>query len=270
MSGIDHIVRDGLRLSVDDGGGTGSVAVFQHGLGGAAGQPAEIFPQEAGLRRLTLECRGHGGSQAGAAERFSIETFACDVAALIERADVGPVVLGGISMGAAIALNLAVRRPELVRGLVLVRPAWLTERAPETMQPNAEVGRLLSAMPPAEARQAFLSSATARRLAEEAPDNLKSLSGFFDRPDPEVIAALLIRIAGDGPGVTEADLGAIGVPALVLGNRRDAIHPIAYAEALAQRIPGARFVEVAAKADSHERYVSESRAALAAFLKDFA
>lgn len=270
MSRIDHIMRDGLTLRVDDSGGAGTVVVFQHGLGGAAGQPAEIFPQAPGLRRLTLECRGHGGSQAGATQRFSIANFADDVAALIEQAGVGPVVLGGISMGAAIALNLAVRRAELVRGLLLVRPAWLTESAPENMAPNAEVGRLLTAMPAAAARQAFLAGATARRLADEAPDNLKSLMGFFDRPETEVIAALLVRIAADGPGVTEADLDAIGVPTLVLGNRRDAIHPITHAQTLAERIPGARFVEVAAKADSHDRYVSESRAALAAFLKDFA
>lgn len=267
---IDHILRDGLRLNVDDGDGNGAVVVFQHGLGGEAGQPAEVFPVESGLRRLTLECRGHGASQAGDPGRFSVATFADDVAALIETAGAGPVVIAGISMGAAIALRLAVRRPELVRGLVLVRPAWLFDRSPDNVAPIAEVAELLSTLPASEAKAGFLAGPTARRLADEAPDNLNSLTGFFDRPNQAVFAALLRRIAGDDPGVTEAETAAIGVPTLTVGNHRDFIHPIAYARQLAAVIPAARFVQIAAKADGYDRYLADSRAALGAFLKDFA
>ena len=50
-------------------------------------------------------------------------------------------------MGAAIALRLAVKQPELVRALVLARPAWVTEPAPPNMQAYAEVGELLSRFP---------------------------------------------------------------------------------------------------------------------------
>lgn len=268
--GIDHILRDGLRLNVDDSGGSGKIVVFQHGLGGEAGQPAEVFPHRSGLRRLTLECRGHGASQAGDPALFSIATFAEDVAALVETTQAAPVVIAGISMGAAIALRLAIRRPELVRGLVLVRPAWLTAKSPDNVTPIAEAGHLLATLPAAEAKARFLAGATAKRLAEDAPDNLNSLSGFFDRPNQAVIAALLQRIAADGPGVSEAEIAAIRVPTLTIGNHRDFIHPIAYAQELAARIPAARFVEIAAKADGYDRYLADSRAALGAFLEDFA
>ena len=59
MTPIGSIVRDGVRLHVDDSGGDGMPVVLQHGLCGDAGQPAELFPKDAGLRRITLECRGH-------------------------------------------------------------------------------------------------------------------------------------------------------------------------------------------------------------------
>lgn len=61
--------------------------------------------------------------------RFSIAGFAAAVATLVETLP-GPVVRGGIFIGAATATRIAVLRPDLVRGLVPVRPAWLTDAAP--------------------------------------------------------------------------------------------------------------------------------------------
>ncbi len=258
---------DGTVLNVDTAG-EGAPVVFQHGLCGDAGQTHEAFPAEAGFQRVTVEARGHGASQAGELSRLSIPAFASDIAAFIEANLAAPVVTGGISMGAAIALRLAVKRPELVKALVLVRPAWVTASAPANMRPNAEAGQLLGALPPEEARAAFLASGTGRRLAAEAPDNLASLTGFFSRKPVDVTAALLTRIAQDGPGVTDAEIARLSVPVLILGHERDVIHPIASAKALADRIPLARFIEITPKAESRARHVADLHRAIGAFLKD--
>ena len=175
--------RDGLALAVAETG-TGRPVLFQHGLCGMAAQTAEVFPENLGWRRLTLECRGHGRSDAGAAEDFSLATFADDLAAFIETRQLAPVVLGGISMGAALAMRLAVKRPDLVRALVLARPAWLTEAGPANLLPNIVVGDLLDRFPPAEALRRFEATPLAHQLAAEAPDNLATLRGF----PPEVAA----------------------------------------------------------------------------------
>ncbi|MET3614055.1 pimeloyl-ACP methyl ester carboxylesterase [Rhizobium aquaticum] len=264
---------DGTTLHVDgdaDDQGDSLPVVFQHGLCGDAGQTAEAFPTSASFRRITVEARGHGRSASGDASRFSISTFADDIAAYFERHLTPPVVVGGISMGAAIALRLAVQRPYLVRGLILARPAWFVAAAPDNMQPNAEVGHLLATMPPEAAKEAFLAGKTGRRLAEEAPDNLASLTGFFSREPIAVTAALLTAISADGPGVSEADLARINVPALVIGHGRDIIHPFAHAEALAASIPHARLVRITPKAEDRARYVSDFHAAVHAFLKEIA
>ncbi len=89
--------------------------VFQHGLGGDAGQTAEVFPANSGRRLITLECRGHGRSEAGPEAAFSLAQFSDDLGSLIESTLTGPVNIGGISMGAAITLMLAVRKPQLVK-----------------------------------------------------------------------------------------------------------------------------------------------------------
>ncbi|MFI0845892.1 alpha/beta fold hydrolase [Mesorhizobium sp. IMUNJ 23232] len=260
-------VRDGLALAAYDSGGDGQPVVFQHGLCGDARQTAEAFPDDAVFRLITLECRGHGASQVG--DVFSIATFVEDVAALIDHLGLPPVVIGGISMGAAIASRIAVRRPELVRGLVLARPAWVVEAAPANMRPNLEVGELLVRLSPNEARAAFEASPTHALLAREAPDNLASLLGFFERQPFVATSALLTTISPDGPGIAEADLANLSVPTLVLATGQDFIHPLGHAELLAQLIPGAVLKTLTPKGVDKPAYLADFQAALLAFLKDF-
>jgi pimeloyl-ACP methyl ester carboxylesterase len=248
--------------------GQGLPFVFQHGLCGDANQTGQVFPEDAGYRRITVECRGHGLSDAGAFDKFSIETFAQDVEFYIDQSNIEKPVIGGISMGAAIALRLAALRPGKFKALVLARPAWLADAAPGTLFPNAAAGHLLSLLPPLEAATAFEESDLIKTLEQEGPDNLNSIRTFFIREPRNVTANLLQRISEDGPGVSEAEIRAIAIPTLVIGNTLDYVHPIAYAKTLAEWIAGARFVEVTAKATDPMRYQADFEAALAAFLEE--
>jgi pimeloyl-ACP methyl ester carboxylesterase len=250
--------------------GTGPAMVFQHGLCGDAGQPVEVFPLDGGWRCLTQECRGHGASEAGPPEHFSIQTFSADLISFIETRERTPVAIGGVSMGAAIAMRVAALRPDLVRGLVLGRPAWIAESAPPNLEANALAGDLLRRFPPGEARARFEESPIARTLAAEAPDNLASLRGFFSRQPIPVTAELLSRIASGGPGVTRRQIGSISVPALVVATARDFIHPLAMARELGALIPGARIVEITSKVEDAGRYRGEFRSALSEFLRGLA
>ena len=263
------ISRDGIALHGRDQG-TGLPVVFQHGLGGNEAQVAEVFPDDAGFRRLTLDCRGQGRSPEGDPRALSIAAFAGDVLAFADQRGLRRFAVGGISMGAAIALHLAIRHPQRILGLVLARPAWLWDAAPANMQPFAEVARLLRSPDIAQARIAFERSETGHRLAQTAPDNLASLLGFFDAENPAALAALLAAIAADGPGVSEAEVRRIAIPTLVLGTAVDAVHPIDTAHQLAACIPGARFQALTPKSTDRARYVREFRMTLADFLTGLA
>jgi pimeloyl-ACP methyl ester carboxylesterase len=257
------------RLHLSDTGGDGLPVVFQHGLCGDAAQPADVFPRDGRFRCVTLEARGHGLSEAGDPADFSIASFAGDVIAMIEALDLGRAVIGGISMGAAIALHIGVNRPDLVRGLILARPAWVTEPSPENMRPNAEVGELLRRFPAEEARSRFEASPTAQRLAKDAPDNLASLRGFFARRPQETTAALLRAISADGPGVTAEQVRALSVPTLMIGHDLDAIHPLSLAEDLASLNPRSQLVKITPKAKDKARYTADFRHAMTTFLERF-
>lgn len=256
------VLRDGARLSGTDAGG-GRAVVFQHGLGGDDAQVAEVFAEN-DFRRLTLECRAHGKSEPGDSAAFSIHTFADDVLAFAQSRGVGRFVMGGISMGAAIALRIAIKHPDKVTALILARPAWLWDKAPENMHVLAELSHYIGD----KRRDEFEASPTAKMLAKEAPDNLASMRNFFDRPDPITSARLLAAIAADGPGVTETDVRGITIPTLIIANSKDWVHPVSHARTLARMIPNAKLVEIVPKADDKPRHLGEFRAAVFAFLQN--
>ncbi|MCW6507005.1 alpha/beta fold hydrolase [Lichenifustis flavocetrariae] len=268
MSGIVFERDDAVLRGYDRG--EGAPLLFQHGLGGSEMQVAENVPDLAGTRRLTLDCRAQGSSTAGTTRPFSIGLFAADALAFCDARGVESFAVGGISMGAAIALHLAVRHPNRVRALILARPAWLFDPGPENMRPYAAVAHALRHAPPAEAKAAFIRSDTAAMLAKEAPDNLASLLGFFDRPDPEPTADLLGAIAADGPGVSRAEARALKLPTLVIGHGVDHAHPLATAKILAETIPNARLVEIPPKATDKAAHIVAFRAAVTRFLHDLA
>ncbi|MBB3443936.1 alpha/beta hydrolase [Rhizobium sp. BK379] len=257
--------RDDADLSVYDCG-TGKALLFQHGLGGNEAQVAQVIPEGLDWRRITTECRGHGSSTLGMPRPFSIAMFAADVIAAADEKGVDRFIAGGISMGAAIALHLAKTHPDRVMGIVLVRPAWSFARAPDNLTPIREIAALLRSHPPAEGQALFARSATAERLRVEAPDNLASLLGYFERPDAPDFADVLHDIASDGTGVSRADAARLAVPALVLGNRQDAIHPLAVAQVIADALPNAHFLEVPAKAADAESHFAAVRTVIRQFL----
>ncbi len=117
--------RDGIRFSYRSSG-DGTPFVYQHGLGADVNQPFVLFKPPQGIRLLGFDCRMHGATTpAGDSSKISLSSFADDMLAFLDFLGVDSAIVGGISMGAAVALNFALRFPERVRGLVLQRPAWL-------------------------------------------------------------------------------------------------------------------------------------------------
>lgn len=265
MKTVFTLRRDDADLAIHEHG-AGEAVLFQHGLGGHEVQVAQVFPDAPDWRRITTECRGHGSSTLGTRRPFSIAMFAEDVIAAADERRIDRFVAGGISMGAAVALHLAKTHPLRVKGLILMRPAWLFPAAPENMQPIREIASLLQNHPLPQARALFAASTTAERLGRDAPDNLTSLRGYFDRSGATAFADVLGDIASDGAGVSAADAARLSLPTLVLGNQQDMIHPLAIAQTLAQTIPHADFYELPAKAADAEAHFASARTAITHFL----
>lgn len=101
--------------------GTGDPVLFVSGTGGAGRTwhlhqvPAFLA---AGYRCITFDNRGIGATENAAG--FSTDQMVADTAELIERAAGGPVRLVALSMGAFVAQELMLERPDLVDQAVLM------------------------------------------------------------------------------------------------------------------------------------------------------
>jgi pimeloyl-ACP methyl ester carboxylesterase len=246
--------------------GFGTAFFFQHGLGGDVTQTVGLFRPPAGVRLLTFDCRGHGETRPlGDQEKIRIAAFADDLLALIESLKIQRAVIGGISMGAAVAQNFVLRFPKRVVGLVLSRPAWVDGPYPKNVAAFSQIAQLIRLYGAERGRDVFVQSENYRELRRTFPDTANSLLTQFDHPRAEETVVKLERIPHDAPNHSLQDLSKIQVPTLVLANRQDPIHPFEYGEILAKAIPNAEFRELTSKSLSVERHEREVQR----FIEDF-
>ncbi|MCC7022529.1 MAG: alpha/beta fold hydrolase [Thermomicrobiales bacterium] len=102
--------------------------VFLHGLGGSQSTWANVLGNFAETYRVAaVDLPGHGASDKPASENgnYAITSLANAVAQVIEKLELSPAIVVGHSLGGAVALQLALERPKLLRGLVLVDSAGL-------------------------------------------------------------------------------------------------------------------------------------------------
>ncbi len=224
------IEAGGRRLRVLDlGGGDAAPVVFIHGFGGDLN--SWMFTQPAlaeGRRAIALDLPGHGGAdkEVGAGDP---EMFAAAVADAIAALGLDRVHLVGHSMGGAIALAVAARRPELVASLTLIATAGL---GPEIN--GAFIDAFVRAGRRREAQEALAmlvhDPALVSRVMIEETLRYKRLDG---------VAAALETIARawfpDGRQALDlrADLGALPAPIQLIWGEGDQIIPLAHAEGLA-------------------------------------
>jgi pimeloyl-ACP methyl ester carboxylesterase len=120
----DYADVNGLRMYYETHGPSGGTPlVLVHGALSATGTSfGAVLPGLAEKRRvISVEFQAHGRTADIPGRPLRIPTLAQDVAAFIDQLGEGeaPVDLFGYSVGASVAAEVAIRRPELVRRLVL-------------------------------------------------------------------------------------------------------------------------------------------------------
>jgi pimeloyl-ACP methyl ester carboxylesterase len=107
--------------------GAGQPLVVLHGAYMTISTMGEIIPELAKTRQvIAVELQGHGHT-ADINRPLSTEYMADDVAVLLKQLEINQADVFGYSMGGGVALDLAVRYPELVRKLVVAAVAYNNE-----------------------------------------------------------------------------------------------------------------------------------------------
>ncbi len=229
--------RDGVRLACAEHPGLGPPVVLLHGLAGYAGEWEPTAAALAPAHRVLLpEQRGHGRSGRRPAD-VSGSAFAADVAWWLERLAAAPAVVVGQSLGGQVALLVAARRPELVRGLVVAEASPGFE--PAAVQAVREwVERWPVPFPSRAAAEAFFDRSPA--WAEAWAGGLEARGdGLWPAFDLET---LLAALKGVGSEASWEAWAAVRCPALIVhasaGERGDDVARMLEAH------PGARAVAI--------------------------
>ena len=220
--------------------GEGEPLLLLHGLGGAAANYLLLAPLLLEGRRVVVpELPGHGGS-APLPAAPSLNGFADRIALLVER-ELGPTAIVGHSLGGAISLRMAIRRPDLVRALILAGAAGISSGARSaryalTVTGLVKPGKRIAPYRAAVARSAALKTLVFGRWGASDPPALPEemarafLSGPARHTDTVSAATALIR---DDP---RPDLDRVSCPSLVLWGARDHQLPIGDAFEYSRRL----------------------------------
>jgi pimeloyl-ACP methyl ester carboxylesterase len=229
-----------LHVEVD---GAGPTIVLGHGFAGSARNfRAQARALKDRFRIVRFDARGHARSEApDDAEAYRPAAFVADVARVLDGVGARSAVVGGLSMGAGIALRFALAHPERTRGLVLAAfPAGAT---PGSL--GARAGAFADAID-AEG----LAAAGARFVWGQGsgldPGAAALIRQGFLEHSPRALAHTLRGLVAVQPSVTElaASVRALTCPALVIVGAEDR-WSLDASRALAAALPVARFVTVA-------------------------
>jgi len=191
---------------------------------------------DAGFRVILLDLLGHGRSDRAEAAELRNDFFGEQVVGCLNHLRLDQAVIGGVSLGAIVALQVAVTAPKRVRALLLEMPVM------EESTPFAAI--LLSPLIFATNYGAWLYRPIAR-LMQRLP---RPRSGIWEgvlnamAQDPDAIRAILHGVLV-GPVVPPRRLRRkIEVPTLIIGHTGDWLHNLEDAKALAEELPNARLL----------------------------
>jgi pimeloyl-ACP methyl ester carboxylesterase len=227
-------------------------------LDAGAGPPLLLIPGADGMKetwryQLPALAGRYRVITADLRSRFSadcdFDRLVDDAVELLDHLGLDAAIVIGQSLGGAIAMRLASAHPDRVRALVLANT--LARISYEHVGLNATL-----LVPVAAAANRYLPTRAARRLGEVWSEHdvwiYDSSPGWErvveyalwtgSRTEPAHISGQRVRLLR---GVDlRPELSGIDVPTLVLKGPRDTYTPAEWAIDIAERIPGARYVEV--------------------------
>ncbi|MDR7187256.1 pimeloyl-ACP methyl ester carboxylesterase [Microbacterium sp. BE35] len=237
---MERFAHAGATLVAQRRGRGERVYVLIHGIGMGRSVFADLERHLGDGEVVSFDLPGYG--EAPEPRRvLTIERTADLVAAYLRARVRAPAVVIGHSMGAQVALEVAVRHPALVDGIVLIGPTV----DPEARTAPRQVWRLL------------------RDIAVESPVVIARGAREYVRAGPRLRAKFRAMLRHR----PEEALPRVRMPALVLRGEDDIVAPQQWCRQVADALPDGRLAEVAGH--GHETMIRDAAPA-ARVIREFA
>lgn len=259
-----YIDVDGLRLRYWLEGEAGPNLVLIHGIGGAVDvwrKQFERLPQS--HRVLALDLPGCGRSAIPAAyPRDTLRMLAAAVRGVMQSVGMTQATIVGSSLGGAVAIEFAMRWPELVGSLVLIGPAGMSSEValPLRLMSIRGVGELLTLPDRARTGHAIRGCVADPTSVEE--EDIDRAFDMATLPGAQDAFLHLLRAYASVRGLDrnelrrlQAGMRTIHAPTLLIWGEQDRILPITGAQVALDHFPNAALV--ARPSSGHLVFVEE-------------
>jgi pimeloyl-ACP methyl ester carboxylesterase len=192
-----------------------------------------------GNRVITLDLLGHGKSDRPRDMwRYSMAFYGEQVIALMDHLQIDQAVVMGTSLGANAALEIAASKPDRLRALVIEMPVLDNGLLSSALTFTP----LLVALTIGEPVMKLLARVT-RAVPRKLLPHYGNVMLDVVRQEPGPGGALLQGLFFGRIAPHRSERHTFEVPALVLGHRRDPVHPFSDAGMLVEEMPNARLLE---------------------------
>ena len=189
---------------------------------------------------ISPDLRGFGASDVSPGI-VTMEDYADDLAALLDALRIEKAVFCGLSMGGYIGLQFVQHYPERLAGLILCDTSAVADNEEAAKNREATSINVLKEGT-TELAKDMLPKLFAPATLEAGGEEVTSMRAVMESARPEGVAAALRGMAVR-PDSREI-LGSIDVPTLVIVGEHDTISPVDEMRAMADAIPGAKFVVI--------------------------
>jgi len=187
--------------------------------------------------------RGNGLSDWNV-ENITFEDFVTDLETVADASGLDTFALLGISQGAAVSIEYAIRHPERVSQLILFGgydAGWRIDATPDTIREREAVMTLTKSGWGSD-NPAYRQIFSSTFMPSANPDELAWFNEFQRLTTSPENAVRFLSVFGDID--VREKLAQVTVPTLVIHSRRDNRIPVSVAHRLTQKIPNATLVEL--------------------------
>ena len=192
-----------------------------------------------GNRVITIDLLGHGQSDRPRDMwRYSMAIFAAQVLALMDHLQIEEAVVMGTSLGANAALEIASAAPERLRGMVIEMPVLDNALLWSALFFTPQLVAFTFGEPVMK-----LIARGARAVPRRLLPHFGNVTLDLIRQEPGPSGAILQGLFFGRIAPHRSERRTFHTPTLVLGHRRDPIHPFSDAGMLADELPNGRLLE---------------------------